>query len=213
MTSNFAGVSFGYDADKIFKERDETMCESWKCTNSEFRDCTISAKHNPVGNFIINGTVKGLIGAEHVKFWASAQPTYTTGLAGSGLPYPNEYEAFQNTPNQGVVKIHNRHFSFPLNYPNSYYTNMGRKYVNPQVKFQFCDGRGNKIGNVQVLDLGNGIPFRSLTFSKKRDMNNGPMWFCNNNLPVRSQEQILRDSGYPSTNTEPINFWGTMPPH
>ena len=47
---------------------------------------------------------------------------------------------------------------------------MRRKYVNNQIKFKFYDRKGNKIGNVQVLDLGNGIPFRSLTFSKKKEI-------------------------------------------
>ena len=213
MTSNFAGISFGYDADKIFKERDETMCNNWKFSNSEFRNCNINTKYNSNGDFIINGNIKGLVGVKFIKFWASAPPTYTTSFTGSGLPYPNEYEAFQNTPNQGVVEINEFRFSFPLRYPNSYYKEMGRLYVPPQVKFQFCNNKGENIGNVQVLNLGNGIPFRTLNFSKKRNMNDGPMWFCNNNLHVRSQEQILRDSGYPAVNKEPSNFWGTMPPH
>ena len=31
-------------------------------------------------------------------------------------------------------------------------------------------------------------------------------------LPVRSQEQILRDSAYPKKNKMPKNFWGLTPP-
>ena len=52
---NFAGISFGYDADKIFKERDETMCNRWTCNKSRYADCNIDVYSNPLGNFIIKG--------------------------------------------------------------------------------------------------------------------------------------------------------------
>ena len=32
-------------------------------------------------------------------------------------------------------------------------------------------------------------------------------------LPMRTQEQILRDSGYPENNKMPANFWGKAVPH
>ena len=32
-------------------------------------------------------------------------------------------------------------------------------------------------------------------------------------MPIRTQEQILRDSAYPSNNKMPKNFWGLKPPH
>ena len=69
------------------------------------------------------------------------------------------------------------------------------------------------LSNVLVLKLGQGIPYRSLTWPRKRNWNIGPMFFCNNNLPVRNQEQILRDSAYPKVNEEASNFWGLIPPH
>ena len=63
--------------------------------------------------------------------------------------------------------------------------------------------------------MGNGIPFRMLTYQQtpvtvSRDSPN----FYNGgfNLPVRTQEQILRDSAYPDKNTMPKNFWGLRPP-
>ena len=85
--------------------------------------------------------------------------------------------------------------------------------VEPQVSFLICNGSGKAIGDTHVANLGNSIPFRTLTWPKKRDWNKGPLFYCNNNLPVRNQEQILRDSGYPAINKEPSNFWGLIPPH
>lgn len=211
MNNNFAGISFGYDSDKIFKERNATMCDKWKCDQSLFRNCSIDVYSNSNGSYIVQGDA--LNGSRYVKYWAANPPTYSQSFAGSGLPYPNENQAFENTPNQGVAEIKDGKFNFAVEYPNSYYKNMGTLYVPPQVKLQFCNENGDLNGKVMVLKLGNGIPFRSLTWPRERNWNRGPLFYCNNNLPVRNQEQILRDSGYPCTNTEPKNFWGTTPTH
>ena len=211
MNHNFAGISFGYDADKIFKERSDTMCTRWRCSEAKYTDCTVKVNYNNNGNFIIKGNARGE--AAFVKFWASTPPTYSQSFAGSGLPYPNQAVAFENSPNQGVSEVKGGKFQFTLEYPNSYYDEMLRKYVPPQAKFVFCDSHGKNVGDVHVVNLGNGIPFRTLVETKKRNWNNGPLFYCNNNLPVRNQEQILRSSAYPPTNEEPANFWGLMPPH
>ena len=208
---NFAGISFGYDADKIFKERDETMCNRWTCNKSHYADCNIDVYSNPLGNFIIKGRTNNG-SAQAVKYWASAPPTYSLSYAGSGVPYPNEFTAYENTPNKGVAKVVNGEFEFALQYPNSYYEQMGKKYITPHVHMVFSDQNSKNVSNVKYLPLGNGIPFRDLTWPRKRNWNIGPLFYCNNNLPVRNQEQILRDSGYPCVNEEPANFWGLKPP-
>ena len=51
--NNFAGISFGYDADKIFKERDATMCSRWKVSEVQFRDTTVNINYNSEGNFTV----------------------------------------------------------------------------------------------------------------------------------------------------------------
>jgi hypothetical protein len=210
--SNFAGISFGYDADKIFKERNQNMCTRWKCSKAQYTDCSVNVNYNTQGNFVIQGQTN-VTGALFVKFWAASPPTWSLSFAGSGLPYANEEMAFEKTPNQGVAQVVNGNFQFALEYPNAYYDNMVKDYIPPQVQFVFCDANGNNIGEIHVAKLGNGIPFRTLTWPQKRDWNIGPMFYCNNNLPVRTQEQILRDSGYPAINKEPPNFWGLIPPH
>jgi hypothetical protein len=209
--NNFAGISFGYDADKIFKERDETMCSRWNVSQVQFKDTTVNIHYNSEGNFIVEGKVPNNI--EFVKYWAASPPTYSLSFSGSGLPYPNEDVALEKTPNQGVAEVKNGIFQFPLEYPNSYYDQFLKKYIPPQVKFCYVSNGGNDESDVYVANLGNGIPFRSLVDTKKRDWNAGPLFYCNNNLPVRTQYQILLDSGYPPVNKVPDNFWGLMPPH
>ena len=209
--NNFAGISFGYDADKIFKERDETMCSRWKVSKVQYKDTVVNIHYNSEGNFIVEG--KAPMGVEFVKYWAASPPTYSLSFSGSGLPYPNEELAMEKTPNQGVAEVKNGFFQFPLDYPNSYYDQVLRKYVPPQVKFMYVDRNGENRSDVYIANLGDGIPFRSLVDTKKRNWNAGPLFYCNNNLPVRSQYQILLDSGYPAVNKVPENFWGLMPPH
>jgi hypothetical protein len=209
--NNFAGISFGYDADKIFKERDETMCARWKISEVKFKDTSVKVHYNSQGNFIVQGEAPDEI--NFVKYWAASPPTYSLSFAGSGLPYPNEEVALENTPNQGVAEVKNGSFEFALEYPNSYYNHFLKKYVPPQVKFIYCDKNGDSKSDTYVANLGDGIPFRSLVDTKKRDWNDGPLFYCNNNLPVRTQYQILLDSGYPPVNKVPDNFWGLMPPH
>ena len=207
--NNFAGISFGYDADKIFKERDDTMCSQFKENFVRFSDTDLNVRNNAYGNYIVHGETSET--HQFVKFWAANPPTYSLSYAGSGLPYQNPEMAFENTPNQGVAKVVNGKFQFALEYPNSYYIDMGKTLIPPQLKFVYCDASGKDVGNVHTLNLGNGIPFRTDTWTPKRDWNKGPMFFCNNNLPVRTQYQILLDSAYPSVNQEPSNFWGLKP--
>jgi hypothetical protein len=209
--NNFAGISFGYDADKIFKERNETMCSRWNVSQVQFRDTTVNIHYNSDGYFIVEG--KAPIGTPFIKYWAASPPTYSLSFSGSGLPYPNEEVAMEKTPNKGIAEIRNGFFQFPLEYPNSYYDKFLRKIVPPQVKFCYVNQNGENHGDVYVANLGDGIPFRSLVNTKKRDWNSGPLFYCNNNLPVRNQFQILLDSGYPAVNKVPDNFWGLMPPH
>jgi hypothetical protein len=103
--NNFAGISFGYNADKIFKERDETMCCRWNISQVQFKDTTVNIHYNSEGNFIVEGKVPDNI--KFVKYWAASPPTYSLSFSGSGLPYPNQEVALEKTPNQGVAEVKN----------------------------------------------------------------------------------------------------------
>lgn len=214
----FGGISLGYNSDNVFKYRDENMCNQWKVVEKNAGPCKVKIHGNPYGNVVVTGTVNEILGELnvknplYVKYWAANRPTYGLSFSGSGMPFPNEKIAFEDTDNSGVAEIRNGRFSFNIHYPNSYRKNMGKTYVPPQVKVQFCSKDSNLSG-VHEITLGNGIPFRNVEMPVKRNWNIGPMFYCNVNLPVRNQEQILRASAYPCTNNEPANFWGSMPPH
>ena len=44
---------------------------------------------------------------------------------------------------------------------------MGTKYVPPQIKLRVVDSKGNSLSEIYKINLGDGIPFRSLTWNKK----------------------------------------------
>ena len=222
MSSNnsFGGINFSDPNSKnIFEDHNNKMCKKWNTINKSLEICDVVLMKNDNNVFMVNGSLNGslnlLSNVEklYIKYWASNAPTYSQSFSGSGLPYPNEEVAFQNSPNVGVVPVVNGKFSFSLSYPNSYYDNMGTVYVPPQVKVKVCNDKNIAVSKIQQINLGEGIPFRTQSWSPKRDWNNGPMFYCNNNLPVRTQYQILVDSAYPTVNTVPKNFWGKMPPH
>ncbi len=219
--SAFAGVSFGYNSDAVFKYRDEKMCSKWNnCVDNNFLMCHVEAITNQNGNYVFKGNIKSYLGAlaniqdVYIQYWAPNKPTRGYSFNGSGLPFANEEMAYQDTDNKGVAKVAGGQFIFNLDYPNSYYTQMGRKLNPPQVKFRFCDSKGKSMSKVYTVPLGHSIPFRSLNETKKRDWSKGPLFYSNPDMPpCRTQFQILVDSRYPDqTMKEPANFWGTKPP-
>lgn len=218
--NSFAGINFDDPLSRsIFEEHKKTMCPQWETENQYLPKFNIVLMKNNKNGFIVNGQLRdGLLALSlteklFIRYWAANAPTYNQSFSGSGLPYPNEWVAFQDSPNVGITEVIQGKFSFTLNYPNSYYLNMGTVLVHPEVKIQVCNSKNEVVSDIQTISLGNGIPFRTLTWPEQRNWNNGPMFYCNNNLPARNQYQILLDSAYPKVNEIPKNFWGSMPPH
>jgi hypothetical protein len=218
--NSFAGINFNDPESKsIFDYHSENMCPQFKNVNDAMFIFNLNIKKTNNNAYMINGDIDGKIGQMsnfeklYVKYSAPNPPTYNSNFSGSGLPYPTEEIAFENTPNKGVAEIVNGKFSFTIRYPNSYYINMGSVYVGPHVKLLIVDKDNRELSPVENIKLGEGIPFRTLTWPVQRNWNAGSLFYENRNLPVRTQYQILLDSAYPSVNKVPKNFWGTMPPH
>ena len=69
---------------------------------------------------------------------------------------------------------------------------------------------------MHTIKLGNGIPFRMLTYPPSYDSVprvNPHFYSGRDNLVHRTQAQILKDSAFPSKNEMPSNFWGNAVPH
>ena len=189
------------------------MCENWRKKYFEHLNCEGETLDNGMGDFIVKGNIKNKSNSL-ILYWASSPPNYRQGYTGSSLPYANPKMAYQNTPNRGITKAKNGNFEFKIKYPNSYYTGLGSVYMDPHVFIKVCDKNGN--GEIKSIKLGNGSPFRMLSYPPPpgKAPRSGPMFYIGREkLPIRTQEQICRDSGYPPNNTMPENFWGLSVPH
>ncbi len=166
------------------------------------------------GEYIVKGSVQTKTTNATVMYWAANPPTYTTSFSGSGLPYPNPEVAYENTPNRGAVKTSGGQFQFRVRFPNAYYIGLGSVYVEPCVHIKVCEEGSD--GTIQTIKLGNGIPYRSLTYPPTQNgtlpRENCMFYDGRDKLPIRGQEAILRSAGYPEQNKMATNFWGLKPP-
>ena len=181
---------------------------SWRQEYFDLISCNGLIQYSGDGDLTVNAKINGYNGMSvDVIYWAASPATRGMSFSGSGLPYPNPDVAYDQTPNRGVTKAVNGQFTIKLKAPNAYYVG-GSLYVPPMLHVKVC--RDNKVHHIPIT---HGIPFRTLTYpsppSKKPRSN--AMFYCTGELPVRSQEQILRDSGYKHDQPMPDNFWGLRP--
>jgi hypothetical protein len=165
--------------------------------------------NNGDGNVTVRGTVQSKTLNPVIVFWAPNPPDYRSSFSGSGLPFANPGQAYDKTPNYGAVRAMGRQFEFKIKNPNAYYAGLGTLYIPPHVNVKVCeDGETDKH---HVIELGQGVAYRSLTYPSGNKPRIGPMFYSQPNLPVRGQEQILKDSAYPSDNVASDDFWGLRP--
>ena len=188
--------------------------DDWRSIYFEKIDCKGVAVNGGSGDVVVQGEVKSNTPDPTIVFWAPNPPTWTQSYSGSGLPFHDSIQAYQKSPNVGAVKAVNRKFEFRVKFPNAYYVGLGSLYVPPVVHFKICE-EGSDAKKYHTIELGKGIPYRTLTYpsppsNRPRD---SPLFYhCGKGLPVRTQEQVLRDSGYPEDNRMHDNFWGLKPP-
>jgi hypothetical protein len=186
--------------------------ESWQKKLFNHELCSGTLSYHGSGDLIIKGQLKDSMMSCKLFFWAAAPPTLGISFSGSGMPYPDASVAYDRTPNRGIVDVKNGQFTIHMKYPNAYYIGLGSLYVPPHVNFKLCqEGQADSYMSIQIDD---GIPFRTLTYpappSKKP--RTSPLFYHEPEYGARSQEDILRVSAYPATNTTPDNFWGKRPP-
>ena len=148
-----------------------------------------------------------------LEYYAGNPPTYMFSYGGSALPYPNAQVAYSNSSNNGKLVIKGNFYSFNITSPNAFYSGLGTKYVEPHVIIRITDISGYIYQPIFVR-LDNGIPYKSLTYSPPPNTwpRSSPLFYYGKDqLPIRTQEQILKDSAFPKTNKYPNNFWGLKP--
>lgn len=141
-----------------------------------------------------------------IQYIAPSPPDYRASFSGSALPYANEEQAYQETPNIGRVILKNNKFAFDITTPNGYYEDFSSKIVTPYVYINYkIDGLEK---NLKINLSDSSIPYRSLTHPPNYNVE----FYLNDNLPIRTQEAVIRDSKYPMTNNKSASsFWNLKP--
>ena len=189
--------------------------EGWRSKFFSKELCEGVIENKGDGNIEITGKLKIAKNKAKVVYWAANPPDFNVSFSGSGLPYPSPEMAFQNTKNIGSVVAENGIFKIRLFYPSAYYVALGSLYVPPHIHLKICEEGYDKYFSIKI---GAGVPYRTLTHPAPPSLNPrlDSVFYNNEDLTVRSQEQILRDGAYPDYNTIPpeipSNFWGKRPP-
>lgn len=181
-----------------------------------------------------------------IEWVAAAPPERRASAEGSCLPFADERMAFEGSAAMRGVATAREHgaggaggheegepYASVVHYavrlratPNAFYAGLGTRRVPPSVFVSFEHGGRTYRGSAQVAD---GVPFRSLTYPAIRADASASIYRPSPaQAEVRSQEEILRASAFPSDGAPPsfglpLNlpaaapgtpaaFWGGKPP-
>ena len=176
---------------------------------SDFQNFAIEVKKICPSKTVLRVYIKNLNKSTKVSYLAAQSPDYIQSYTGSALPFPDAEIAFQNTKNKGNFIPTSSSFDLTLRTPNSYYSHLGSRLIPPHVIFTVeTNGQVEK----EIIELGEIAPFRTLSYQSVPAPRNGPSFYDRSSMKLgRSQEEILRSSGYRLTT--PNNFWGDFIPH
>lgn len=143
----------------------------------------------------------------HIHFKICEDDSWQDGTGGIRWIMPTPDNTIDNNDgnNMNVNRLNNAN-----NNNNEVINNNNNTNVN-------SNNNNKKSDNLyHTIQIDEGVPFRTLTYPAPPSNNprDSPMfYYCNKSkLPVRTQEQVLLDSGYPEVNDIPNNFWGLKPP-
>lgn len=149
-----------------------------------------------------------------VRYAAASPADHNGSFSGSGMPFSSEAQAFDTTPNKGILIIGvDGEYSVKLLLPNSYYRRLGSDLVPPTLYVKYRSG-----GEYLTLStvIGPSIPFRSLTYPAARHdvmfYDRGSHDELHPDRDARTQETMIRESAYPPSGKQPSDFWGAVAP-
>jgi len=98
-------------------------------------------QHNFILN--INGYIKYPEQYSKIVIIAPNPIDRMVNYSGSGLPFPNEDIAFENTPNYKLVDKTKQQIDIKFKYPNSFYSRNGKNKILPSIFIQLTENNGN----------------------------------------------------------------------
>lgn len=175
--------------------------------------CKGSVHQRDVGfyDMIVRGQIIDDVRDGKLRYIAAAGPDRRATYSGSGLPFANQIQAFDNTPNVGIVQLdYENRFEIPLVTPNSYMIGLGSVQVPPTLYLSYERPNGEKkTVSVRVAEP---IPYRSMTYpTTPRARVDATFYDTQFELVAKTQEKIFYDSAYPCDRKTHANFWGKRP--
>jgi hypothetical protein len=162
-------------------------------------------------DLIIEGQIKDKVKDNKISYLAAAGPDRRATFTGSGLPFADQLQAFENTPNIGTIELsYDNKFKIPLITPNSYMVGLGSVQIDPTLYIFYINSDGEK--KTLSIKVAEPIPYRLMTYpTYPRPRADATFYDTQFDLIPKTQEQILYDSAYPSTRKTYDNFWGKRP--
>jgi hypothetical protein len=145
---------------------------------------------------------------QNIRWMAPQKPHRTMGFNGSGLPYHDADQAFENTPHKGVIESPDGSFSLLMpTLPSAYYTGLGSVYVPPVLMLETAVvGQENLTYRTHVFLSPEGVPYRWIAGSppgprvapSENEVGRAMYYSGREDLGLfQNQEAILRYKGYP----------------
>ena len=161
----------------------------------------------------IRGNILDEVKDKKIFFIAANGTDRRASFSGSGLPFANQQQAFESTPNIGEVELdYNNSFLIDLITPNSYLVGLGSVTIPPSLFIEYFRLNGEK--RIITIKVAEPIPYRTLTYPlDPRPRANATFFDTQFSFPVKTQEQHFYDSAYPSNNKTETNFWGLKYPN
>lgn len=147
---------------------------------------SLNVKRN---NFILNitGYIKNPIQYSKMVLIAPNPIDKMINYSGSGLPFPNEHIAFENTPNYKLIN-NSEHINVEFKYPNSFYSRDGKNKLLPSLFVQLTEINGKSFQLQYELE-----DFNILRTLINRESRKGPEFYSmkDNILPIANAENIM----------------------
>lgn len=146
---------------------------------------------------------------QSIRWIAPNAPHRGFSFSGSGLPYANADQAFDNTNNKGVIESPDGSFQIYLEkMPGAYYTGLGSTYVPPIVMIEaVLSNNENQTFRTHLFLTPVGVPYRWIAGSPpgprvdhgEDETGRAMYYYGREELGLfQNQEALLRFKGYPS---------------
>lgn len=142
-----------------------------------------------LNNFILNitGYIKNSTYYNKIVIIAPNPIDRMINYSGSGLPFPNEHIAFENTPNYKLIN-NSENINVQFKYPNSFYSRDGKNKILPSLFVQLTDVSGKSFQLQYELE-----DFNTLRTLINRENRKGPEFYSNKDtiLPIANAENVM----------------------